>query len=693
MNTIIGLALAFALAWLSAPDEVHAEEMNAEHYAARAVRSVQDGNRAEALADFNKAVELASDKPIHYRNRAAFFALTKEWDKAIADYDMVLKLESNDPATRFNRGYAYIQLGKLDRALPDFDEVLQAQPDNDRALRFRAYIYAAQKQEANAVEDLTKLIRKNPNDPQNYKARADANAAQAKWSAAITDYGKALELNPKDLPSMSARAIAYLHAGDKDRELSDLNAVLNIKPDNLECLKLRAQANYEENQFDAAIADYSKIIELKPGDASPYAARGFARLKKEDKSGALKDFTKAIEVMPDDSSYYEARLYIYNSENDSEKALGDLIHLIALQPDRIELYLQRANLYLKLTKYDESLADYEKVLATEPKNVSALAGKGEAIARKGDRKAGAEQLREALRLATDPKEKEAIQAKLRATVSARSSCSVCRRRKNTPPDALPTPQIFEFRLDVGAIVAAAVVSTEVRVIGIVVARCRIWIWIWIWIWIRVSGLIGGTLVNLATVFVPLVVIIIDDFRVFHGCLSAQESTRWCEGSGKRTGVMADQTFYSLKQQGAASDSSGGRQCALQKSSGSAPARGLRHWRRVTVRLRRCGLCGLGRYGRGWGWRRALWLWLRVSASEKAGHACEKTSARLLSARGRIGLGELLLECGDSILRIRDGLLHHENTLGQQVGSGRNLSELAPNQLISFGILGLTTRLA
>ena len=77
MNKIIGLALASALAWLSAPDPVHAEEMSAEQYAARAVQSVKDGNRAEALADFNKAVELASDKPIHYRNRAAFFALNK----------------------------------------------------------------------------------------------------------------------------------------------------------------------------------------------------------------------------------------------------------------------------------------------------------------------------------------------------------------------------------------------------------------------------------------------------------------------------------------------------------------------------------------------------------------------------------------------------------------------------------------
>ena len=90
-------------------------------------------------------------------------------------------------------------------------------------------------------------------------------------------------------------------------------------------------------------------------------------------------------------------------------------------------------------------------------------------------------------------------------------------------------------------------------------------------------------------------------------------------------------------------------------------------------------------------RQALWLWLWVAASEKAGDACEKTSACLLWCR--IGLSELFLECGDSTLRIRDGLLHHENTLGQQVGSGRNLSELVPNQLIGLGILGLTTRLA
>src|ERR1700726_3822329 len=132
MNKIIGLTLASALVWLLSSGPLVGEELSPEQYAARAVQFVKDGKQAEALADFDKAVELAPDQPIHYRNRAAFFALTKQWDKAITDYGIVLKLEKNDPTTPLNRAYAYLQLGKLDQALADFDTVLEAQPDNDR---------------------------------------------------------------------------------------------------------------------------------------------------------------------------------------------------------------------------------------------------------------------------------------------------------------------------------------------------------------------------------------------------------------------------------------------------------------------------------------------------------------------------------------------------------------------------------
>src|ERR1700757_1422606 len=154
MNRFIGLALVSVVTWMGVSYVTRAAELSAEEYAARAVQSVKEGKQAEAQADFDKAVELAPDKPIHYRNRAAFFSLTKQWAKAIADYDHVLKLEKNDPAIELNRGYAYVELGKLGQALDDFNAVLKIQPDSDRALRFRAYTYAAQKQDAKAVADL-----------------------------------------------------------------------------------------------------------------------------------------------------------------------------------------------------------------------------------------------------------------------------------------------------------------------------------------------------------------------------------------------------------------------------------------------------------------------------------------------------------------------------------------------------------
>ena len=148
--------------------------MSAEQYAARAVQSVKDGNQAEALADFNKAVELAPEKPINYRNRAAFFSLTKQWDKAIADYDTVLSLEKNDPAIGTESGLRIsFNLANWIRRWPILTLFSRCNPTTIGRSGIELTSMRTQKQYAKAVEDLTKLIEKNPSDPQSYKARAD----------------------------------------------------------------------------------------------------------------------------------------------------------------------------------------------------------------------------------------------------------------------------------------------------------------------------------------------------------------------------------------------------------------------------------------------------------------------------------------------------------------------------------------
>jgi tetratricopeptide (TPR) repeat protein len=88
--------------------------------------------------------------------------------------------------------------------------------------------------------------------------------------------------------------------------------------------------------------------------------------------------------------------------------------MLVLNPHDSHLRLRRGDLYLKANKPDEALKDYESILTDDPDNVSALAGKGQALAQKGDRRAGAEQLQKALGFAKDPKQQQEIREKLRA---------------------------------------------------------------------------------------------------------------------------------------------------------------------------------------------------------------------------------------------------------------------------------------
>jgi hypothetical protein len=92
-------------------------------------------------------------------------------------------------------------------------------------------------------------------------------------------------------------------------------------------------------------------------------------------------------------------------------------------------------------------------------------------------------------------------------------------------------------------------------------------------------------------------------------------------------------------------------------------------------------------------RRPLWLSVRLAASEQASDPCEKAPARRLTARRRLSLGKLFLKSADSTLRAGHSLLHHEKALDQHVRSRRNLSDLASDQLISFGIFALGVSLA
>ena len=83
------------------------------------------GNYEEAIADYNKAIDLDQNYIGPYRSRGDLQLHLKQYAAAIATYTEVIRLEPNDANLYSNRGVAKNLLNKPDEALIDLNEAIR----------------------------------------------------------------------------------------------------------------------------------------------------------------------------------------------------------------------------------------------------------------------------------------------------------------------------------------------------------------------------------------------------------------------------------------------------------------------------------------------------------------------------------------------------------------------------------------
>ena len=190
---------------------------NADHY-------------QEAIAAFNKAVQLNPETLYTYYKRGEAKAALGEHEAAIADYDKAIQLNAEDIYLYYNRGQARETLGDYEAAVADYDKAIQLDPEYANAYNRRGVLY----------DDFGDLE----------SARGNMEKAETFYKAAIADYDKAIQLNPKN-------AAAYNNRGVSHDNLGDLESA-------------RGNTEKAETFYKAAIADYDKAIQLNPKNADVY---------------------------------------------------------------------------------------------------------------------------------------------------------------------------------------------------------------------------------------------------------------------------------------------------------------------------------------------------------------------------------------------------------------------------------------
>ena len=302
----------------------------------------------EPLALWRKRVPL---HPYVYASQGTRNYFEGRYDEAIADFDKVIELNPENTYAYYNRGLAKFRLGDL-----------ESEKGNTEKSR-RLY--------EGGIEDSTQAIKRTPEDTNAYHNRAggkfrlaqletDTAKKQEYYQSAIHDSTQAIRLNSEHIDAYITRGAAKINLGESKVDQADISGGQML--------------------YASAIQDCTHAIQLNPTYPDPYINRGYAQFRlgktKADQgdiagaealyTGAIQDCTHAIQLNPKNASAYGNRGVAKAALRDAGGAIADFDVAIQIDPTDADAYYDRGKAKEALGQTEAAKADFEKAKELDP---------------------------------------------------------------------------------------------------------------------------------------------------------------------------------------------------------------------------------------------------------------------------------------------------------------------------------------
>ena len=303
----------------------------------------------EPLALWQKRVPL---HPYVYASQGTRNYFEGRYDEAIADFDKVIELNPENTYAYYNRGLSKFRLADLESkkgntekakglyeaGIEDSTRAIQRIPEDANAYHNRAGgkfrlarletdLAKVQQYYQDAIDDWTQVIHLNPELADPYSNRGAAKALlgeskadqkniteiQALYASAIQDCTHAIQLNPENPDSYINRGYAQYRLGKTKSDQGDTAG---------------AQALYT-----ASVRDCTQAIQLNPEKDAAYSNRGVAKAALGNTKGAIEDFDAAIRLNPEEAEYFHERGLAKDALGEKEAAKADFEKAKELDPD------------------------------------------------------------------------------------------------------------------------------------------------------------------------------------------------------------------------------------------------------------------------------------------------------------------------------------------------------------------------
>lgn len=268
-------------------------------YINRGAYFVNKKRNAEAINDFNKAIELNSRNADAYCNRGVLFMNEKRNDEAINDFNKVLELKPHYAKAYCNRGTVFMNENNNDKAINDFNKAIELKPDLAEAYNNRGNVFVSEKRNADALNGFNKAIELKSDYAEAYYNRGIVFVNEGRTAEAISNFNKAIEFNQNYANAYNNRGIIFVNQKRIPEAINDFTRAIELKPDYAEAYNNRGYIFVNEKRSDEAISDFNKAIELKPDYLSAYNNKASVCFDVKRYDEAVSVYTKVIALKSD----------------------------------------------------------------------------------------------------------------------------------------------------------------------------------------------------------------------------------------------------------------------------------------------------------------------------------------------------------------------------------------------------------
>ena len=335
---------------------------------------------SNALAAFEKALQLSPNSAKTHNNLGNFYISQKKPDLAEKEFRTTLRLDPANQDGNYNLGVLLMAKGAPAEAIAHFERV---HPQNLAASFNLIRAEFQSKRPAEAVRLATLLSEKNKGDVQVHFSLGVLLASERQWKPALVELEKADALQPDTFEILFNLGQAYLRSGQNTNAEPAVTRALKLKPESVETLYLLAQVYANESRPRDSLELLVRAHKIAPGDIDIICLLAQVSMSQSYYEDAIPLLESGLQLAPQRSDLHAALGQSYFMAGKVDQAINEFRKLIELEHSaRSYAFLGIA--YRQLGRFDEAKRSLQQGLKLDPHNATCIFNLGLIAEQQGD---------------------------------------------------------------------------------------------------------------------------------------------------------------------------------------------------------------------------------------------------------------------------------------------------------------------